>query len=78
MGGIASVFSPAKPKRDVVTPEPLRPAPERSDAETEALAEEQRKRVAGASGGRASTYLTGGGTEAASSAVRFLGGAAKT
>lgn len=68
-----------KPKTPaVVIPDPLPPAPERSDAETENLAEEQRRRFSGAQGGRASTFLTAGGTTQGSSAVRFLGGAAAT
>jgi hypothetical protein len=71
-------FSKPKAAAPVVIPEPLPPPPERTDTETERLAEEQRKRFAGASGGRASTFLTAGGTTAGSSAVRFLGGAAST
>lgn len=68
-----------KPKvAPVVVPDPLPPAPERTDTETQALADEQRKRFASAGGGRAATFLTGGGTTAGSSAVRFLGGAAAT
>lgn len=74
---MASAFS--KPKAaPVVMPEPLPPAPERSDSQTQALAEEQRKKFAGPTGGRASTFLTAAGTQAGSSAVRFLGGAAAT
>lgn len=74
---MASVFS--KPKAaPVVTPDPLPPAPERSDSQTQELADEQRKKFAGSKGGRASTFLTQGGTTASSSAVRFLGGAAAT
>lgn len=69
----------AKPKAaPVVMPDPLPPAPERSDAQTQQLADEQRKKFAGSSAGRAATFLTQGGTTAASSAVRFLGGAAST
>lgn len=69
----------SKPKAaPVVMPEPLPPAPERTDAATQQLADEQRKKFAGASGGRASTFLTQAGTTAGSSAVRFLGGAAAT
>ena len=74
MGGI---FDSPKPATQPL-PKPLPPAPERSDVQTEQLAAEQRKRFAGASGGRASTFLTSGGTSAGSSAVRFLGGAART
>ena len=58
--------------------DPLPPPPERSDAQTLALAAEQRKKFAGAGDGRASTFLTAGGTTAASSAVKFLGGAGRT
>lgn len=55
-------------------PDPAPPPPERTDAETEVLAEEQRSRFG--RGGRASTLLTGGqGTTGASYAVRTLGGA---
>lgn len=69
----------SKPKAPKVQPVPaVPPPPERTDAETQTLAEEQRKRFAGASGGRASTFLTANGTSKASSAVRFLGGAAAT
>lgn len=76
MGG---VVGGSKPKAaPIIMPDPLPPAPERSDAETQALADEQRKRFAGSSAGRAATFLTQGGTSAASSAVRFLGGAAAT
>lgn len=57
---------------------PLPPAPERSDAETEELAEEQRRRFGSSRSGRASTYLSGGGLSSASSAVRYLGGSAAT
>lgn len=69
----------SKPKATpVVVPDPLPPPPERNDTETQNLADEQRKRFAGAGGGRASTFLTGGGTSMGSSAVRFLGGASAT
>lgn len=62
----------------VQTPDALPPPPERSDPETAALAESQRARF-GRGGGRASTMLTGGsGTGGGQSAVRFLGGAART
>lgn len=74
---MSGLFS--KPKVPEVTPAPTPdPPPERSAAETSALAEEQRKRFSGQSG-RAMTMLTGGtGTEGGSAAVRFLGGAART
>lgn len=69
----------SKPKQaPVVMPEPLPPPPERTDAETQTLADEQRRRFGTASGGRASTFLTGGGLSSGSSAVRFLGGASAT
>lgn len=67
----------SKPKAaPVVMPEPLPPPPERSDSETQALADEQRRKFA--TPGRAATFLTGAGTTQGSSAVRFLGGAAAT
>lgn len=74
---MAGLFS--KPKvPEVKTPDPLPPAPERSSEETAALAEEQRSRFARRAG-RASTMLTGGaGADSGSSAIRFLGGAART
>lgn len=72
-----SVFKkPSVP--EVRYPDPLPPAPERTDAETAALAEEQRARFASRRG-RASTMLTGGGgVDGGSAAVQFLGGAART
>lgn len=74
---MSGLFS--KPKvPEVRTPDPLPPAPERTAEETAALAEDQRSRFARRSG-RAGTMLTGGsGTEGGSSAIRFLGGAART
>ena len=74
---MAALFS--KPKMpEVKDPAPLPPPPERSDADTAALAERQRAGFFNR-GGRATTMLTGGsGTSGASSAVRFLGGAART
>ena len=67
---------PEMPK--VAVPDAPPPPPERSDPETAALAEAQRARF-GRGGGRASTMLTGGnGTGGGQSAVRFLGGAART
>lgn len=71
-------FKTPKPPKPAPAPDPLPPPPERSDAETDKLAEEQRRKFAGGSGGRASTYLTATGTTQGSSAVRFLGGAAAT
>lgn len=59
-------------------PDPLPPAPDRSDAQTQALAEQQRSQFF-RRGGRAATMLTGGtGTEGGSGAIRFLGAAART
>lgn len=75
MGGLFS-----RPKTpEVRTPPPLPPAPERTSDEVDALAEEQRLELQKRKG-RASTWLTGGGgaTTPSSSAVRFLGGAART
>lgn len=58
-------------------PEPLPPPPARSDTETQALAEEQRKRFT-PGGNNASNFLTRSGVTSATSAVQFLGGASKT
>lgn len=60
------------------TPAPLPPAPARSDAQTQSLADAQRKKFNGPAGSASQTYLTGGGASAGSSAVRYLGGSAKT
>lgn len=59
-------------------PAPLPPPPARSDAQTQALADEQRRKYAAGDSGSAQTYLTTSGTTDSSSAVRYLGGAAKT
>lgn len=73
------LFKPKSSAQTVTEVEDLPPAPERTDAQTEALAEEQRKRFAtSASGGRASTYLSGGGATEATSAVRYLGTSSQT
>lgn len=68
-----------KPKtvvQEVKTPDPLPPQPERTSAETNNLAEEQRRRFATGRSGRAATILTGGaGGSGGVSAIRFLGGA---
>lgn len=70
------VSTPKAP--EVRYPDALPPPPERSDADTASLAEQQRSKFF-RKGGRASTMLTGGsGTEGSSSAIRFLGGAART
>lgn len=59
-------------------PDPLPAPPERSSADTAALAGEQRSRFF-RQGGRATTMLTGGsGAGSGASAIRFLGGAART
>lgn len=68
--------APAAPA--VKLPEPLPPPPERSAADTSALATRQRSEFF-RRGGRASTMLTGGlGADGGVSAVRFLGTAART
>lgn len=74
---MAALFS--KPKTPtVVTPEPPPPAPERSNDETATLAAEQRAKF-NKRGGRGFTMLTGGqGAGSGMSAMRFLGGAART
>ena len=75
---MSKVFKgPSKPK-PLPPPDPLPPVPERSDAETAALAEEQRKKFGTARSGRASTFLSGGGLSESSTASRFLGGSQAT
>lgn len=76
---MAALFStPKMPKVTQVTPDYTPPAPTRSAEETSQLAAAQRQAFA-RRGGRASTMLTGGaGTEGGVSAIRFLGGAART
>jgi len=66
------------PKTPAVTaPDPLPPAPTRTDAENTALAEEQRNKFGRT--GRASTMLTTGqGAAAVTSASRYLGTSART
>jgi len=79
---ITSVFTgPDVPKvqqAPIREPDPLPPPPGRSDAETAALADENRKQNTPRRPGRASSFLTQSGTTAASSAVRFLGGSQST
>lgn len=75
---MGNIFGSAPTPPLAAVPAALPPPPSRSDAATQSLADAQRKRFAGTGGGRASTYLTGAGTAASSSAVRFLGGAAPT
>lgn len=75
MGKVLGISAP-KPQ-PVQLPDPLPPVPERSSSETAALADEQRRRLVEPRG-RASTFLTAGGTDSASSAVRFLGASART
>lgn len=75
---MSSIFGGAKTP-EVRQPDPLPPVPERSDAETAALAEDQRRRAAGRTQGRAATWLSGGNSgQTASSAVRYLGASART
>lgn len=74
---MAALFSSPK-MPEVKTPDPLPPAPERSAEVTSALAAEQRSRFF-RRGGRAGTMLTGGsGAGGGTSAISFLGGAART
>lgn len=75
-----SVFSSPKsaPAPVIREPDPLPPPPDRSDAETQNLADEQRSRLLPRRAGRASTFLTPSGVSAPSSAVRFLGSGAST
>lgn len=74
---MAALFrTPKQP--EVKMPDPLPPAPERSDAQTADLAEAQRRRFA-SGGGRAMTLLSGGsGVASVMTASRFLGNAART
>ena len=74
MGGI---FGGGPEPAVAPAPKPLPPAPDRTDAQTQALADEQRKRFSGSTG-RAANFFTAGGTTQAATAVRYLGGAAKT
>lgn len=71
-----SFFTPKKPP----PPAPAPPAPDRSTAEVQAAADEQRKRFGGAQG-RTATALTGGlgvpQSDFQSAAVQLLGGASK-
>lgn len=63
-----------RPKMPAVRyPDPAPPAPERSDSQTAALADQQRAMFF-RRGGRAATFLGAGGTsQPVSSAMRFLG-----
>lgn len=76
---MAALFStPKMPEVKQVTPEYTPPAPVRSAEDTQQLASDQRRKFANR-GGRSSTMLTGGaGTGGGVSAIRFLGGAART
>lgn len=76
---MAALFStPKMPEVKQVTPDYTPPAPVRSAEDTSQLAAEQRRTFA-KRGGRSSTMLTGGaGTGGGVSAIRFLGGAART
>lgn len=74
---MAALFSTPK-MPEVKTPDPAPPPPTRSAEDTSALAAEQRARFF-QRGGRGATSLTGGtGTGGGVSAIRFLGGAART
>lgn len=68
------VASPKMP--EVRYPDPPPPAPERSDAQTQALAASQRE-LAQRRFGRANTVLNNSNGET-SAAIRLLGGAART
>ena len=73
-----SFLMPKQPAMPAATRLPdTPPVAERSSSETSALADTQRRNMTGK--GRAMTMLTGGGgADSAISAVRFLGGAART
>lgn len=77
---MAGLFgSPQQQAPEVKMPDPVPPAPERTSQETASLAEEQRRKFASTRSGRARTILTGGmGGGGGVSALRFLGGAART
>lgn len=67
-------MAPRNAQPAVRYPDPLPPPPERSDAETAALAEQQRE-GARSRRGRAATLLTSGqGADEGFRASRFLGG----
>jgi len=74
---MGSIIGGAKPAPIAPAPAPLPPAPARSDAQTQKLADEQRRIFAGG-GSRAMTYFTGGGTAPKNSAVSYLGAAGAT
>lgn len=78
---VTGIFGGDAPKvqaAPIREPDPLPAPPSRSDAETEALAEENRKQNTPRRAGRASTFLTQAGLQQASSAIRFLGGSTST
>jgi hypothetical protein len=67
-------FKTSKPPAPAPAPAPLPPPPARSDAETQQLAEENR-RMFGGKKGRGAAYLTStNGTTEPSTATRYLGG----
>ena len=74
---MGSIIGGAKPAPIAPAPAPLPPAPARTDAQTQKLADEQRRMFAGG-GSRAMTYFTSGGTTQKSNAVAYLGGAGAT
>lgn len=75
---MAALFSTPKMPEAPKAPDPLPPAPTRSAEDTSALAAEQRSKFFNR-GGRAATMLTGGsGASGGVSAIRFLGGTART
>lgn len=71
---MTTFFKPKSPAPIVQKTIPLSPIPERTDAETQALAAEQRRKFASSrSRGRASTFLTQSGVTNPTTAARFLG-----
>lgn len=78
-GGGGGGMRAQQPQMPNIAPTPIVPPPDRSDAETRAAAEAQRKRY-GIAGGRTPTNLTGGlGVplqSTYSAAVNLLGGSA--
>lgn len=75
---MAGLFGSTPAPPEVKMPDPAPPAPLRTAEDTAALAANQREGFF-RRGGRAATSLTGGGgTGGGVSALRFLGGAART
>lgn len=69
-------FKTVKPPPPQPLPAPLPAPPAQTDQATADQADANLKPFTG--GGRAANYLTAGGTDQSSSAVRFLGGAGRT